>query len=59
MDGIQYGQLPFNGNYIDHEGIIRNIDGFVVNGDGIQHNMVPMNGNFYDSNNKIKNLDVL
>lgn len=46
---------PFNGNFYDSSGSIRNIDG----GGGNQVGFSPFNGDFYDSNGDIRNIDSL
>jgi len=50
-------QEPFNGNYYDSQGNIKNLDGNFVSGDGFQHGQAPMSGWFYDQNNELHNLD--
>jgi hypothetical protein len=52
----QNNMSPFNGNYYDSSGVLRNIDG----GDGAElENMTPFNGNFIGSDGNIHNIDEL
>jgi hypothetical protein len=49
---------PFNGNYLDSEGNVKNIDGMEVTSN-VNKDTAPFNGNFIDSEGNVRNIDSL